>query len=88
MARKGYRIAEVALRVDDLERTAAFYQEVLGFAFHKREETVIFLEVGPLDSPLGAGGHPQLFALFHRPGQVIDRERNGFDHIAFEVSPA
>ena len=55
MARKGYRIAEVALRVDDLEGTAAFYQEVLGFAFHKREETVIFLEVGPLDSPLGAG---------------------------------
>ncbi|NKB50953.1 MAG: hypothetical protein GKR97_01805 [Rhizobiaceae bacterium] len=82
--KRSYRIAEVAIRVDDLERASAFYQEVLGFGFHHSEPGVIFLEVGPLDSPLGEVGHPQLFALFGR-GNKTDASLSTFDHIAFEI---
>ena len=77
-------IAEVALRVSDLETAQAFYEEMLGFTFHHEEPGVVFLEVGPLDTPLGRVGHPQLLALFDR-GQELDAARSTFDHIAFEV---
>ena len=79
-------IAEVAIRVNDLELMATFYQEDLGFALHKRQEDAVFLEVGPLDSPLGEAGHPQLFALFSR-GHDLHDENSVFDHIAFEIPP-
>ena len=79
-----YHIAEVALRVRDLEASAAFYQDILGFTLHKRMDQVIFLEVGALDTPLGAAGHPALLALFCRDPEV-DVARSTFDHIAFEV---
>ena len=81
---KRYRIAEIAIRVNDLEGMAAFYQEELGFVFHKRQEDAVFLEVGPLESPLGEAGHPQLFALFSRGHELRD-EYSVFDHIAFEI---
>lgn len=86
MTTKAYRIAEVGLRVRDLDGMSAFYQEVMGFAFHRSEPGVVFLEVGPQDSPLGAVGHPQLFALFGR-GNQIDPALSAFDHIAFEIDP-
>jgi catechol 2,3-dioxygenase-like lactoylglutathione lyase family enzyme len=82
--KKTYRVAEVAIRVDDLEKASAFYQDVLGFQYHHSEPGVIFLEVGPLETPLGAVGHPQLFALFGR-GTRIDQSLSTFDHIAFEI---
>ena len=79
-----FRIAEVALRVDNLERAIEFYQDFLGFKFHHNEPGVIFLEVGTLDSPLGKVGHPQLLALFGR-GQATDVSLSTLDHIAFEI---
>ena len=82
-----YQIAEVALRVTDLDKSVAFYRDVLGFALHKAMDQVVFLEVGPLDSPLGRDGHPQLLALFCRDPDV-STERSTFDHIAFEVPAA
>ena len=78
------RIAEVAIRVRDLETSRAFYEETLGFRFHVEQPGVVFLEVGPLDSPLGRAGHPQLLALFDR-GQEVDTGTSSFDHIAFEI---
>ena len=84
---KRYRIAEVAIRVNDLDGMANFYQEELGFAFHKRQEDAVFLEVGPLETPLGNAGHPQLFALFAR-GFELRNENSVFDHIAFEIDAA
>ena len=78
------RIAEVAIRVSDLEKARAFCQETLGFGFHHGEPGVLFLEVGPLDSALGSVGHPQLLALFDRR-QPVDADKSTFDHIAFEV---
>ena len=80
------RIAEVALRVRDLETSVAFYREHLGFDIHLEEPGVTFLEVGPLASPLGDVGHPQLLALFKRDME-IDETRSAFDHIAFEIEP-
>ena len=82
--KRSYRIAEVAIRVDDLQKASTFYQDVLGFEFHHSEPGVIFLEVGSLETPLGAVGHPQLFALFGR-GNNIDVSLSTFDHIAFEI---
>ena len=78
------KIAEVAIRVSDLEASRLFYQEILGFRLHREEPGIVFLEVGPLDTPLGRVGHPQLLALFDR-GQSLDASSSTFDHIAFEV---
>lgn len=77
-------IAEIAVRVSNMERSQTFYQEMLGFRFHHEEPGVVFLEVGPLETPLGRVGHPQLLALFGR-NQSLDTARSTFDHIAFEV---
>lgn len=82
--KRSYRVAEVAIRVSDLEKSSAFYRDVLGFEYHHAEPGVIFLEVGPLETPLGAVGHPQLFALFGR-GDKIDQSLSTFDHVAFEI---
>ena len=82
--KRSYRVAEVAIRVRDLEKSSVFYQDVLGLKFHHREPGVVFLEVGPLETRLGAVGHPQLFALFGR-GDKIDPKFSTFDHIAFEI---
>ena len=80
------RIAEVALRVSDLDRSVAFYCDELGFEVPKTGQNVVFLTVGPLPSPLGDAGHPQLFALFKREIE-IDAANSTFDHIAFEIDP-
>ncbi len=81
-----YRIAEVGIRVTDLETSTEFYQDMLGLTLHKSEPGVNFLELGALDSPLGAAGHPQLLALFCREME-LDIPRSSFDHIAFEIAP-
>ena len=78
------RIAEVALRVSDLKKARAFYEDFLSFTLHLELPGVVFLTVGSLESPLGAVGHPQLLALFDR-GSEIDPARSTFDHIAFEI---
>jgi catechol 2,3-dioxygenase-like lactoylglutathione lyase family enzyme len=79
------RIAEVALNVSDLKKSAEFYRQELGFRPHQELPNVIFLEIGALDSPLGDVGHPQLLALFDRV-KVIDLETSTFNHIAFEIA--
>ncbi|MEO1331276.1 MAG: VOC family protein [Pseudomonadota bacterium] len=52
-------LGEVALRVSDLTRAAAFYQDVLGLREFERFDGLVFLEVGA-----GEPGHPQVLALF------------------------
>jgi len=84
MSRVTYRVAEVAVRVADLELAVAFYRDVLGFLPHKSEPGVVFLEIGALDTPLGRGGHPQLLALF-APGEAVHVGTSSLDHIAFEI---
>ena len=83
MPRLSYSVAEVALRVSDLERSKAFYVDILGFEPHLSMENIEFLEIGALNSPLGRD-HPQLLALFKRDIK-LDQATSTFDHIAFEV---
>ena len=53
----------------------------------------MFLTIAALDSPLGRGGHPQLFALldprrhkFASDAYVgLDNQRSSLNHLAFEI---
>ena len=78
-------IAELGLRVTDLHRAVAFYQEVLGLEIVRAYPTIVFLKAGELDSPLGRGGHPQLLVLFDRKVK-LDIALTTVDHFAFEIS--
>src|SRR5512141_2189610 len=78
-------IAELGLRVTDLPRAVAFYQEVLGLEIIRAYPTMVFLKVGELDSPLGRNGHPQLLVLFDRKVK-LDIALTTVDHFAFEIS--
>ena len=78
-------IAEVGLRVKDLARMVAFYQETLGLEIVRAYPKHVFLKVGELNSPLGRGGHPQLLVLFDRDVH-LEIASTTLDHLAFEIS--
>lgn len=101
-------VAEVALNVRDLPRMRDFYRDVLGFellreASHETgvepdpdgEPTIAFLAIGPLDTPLGRHGHPQLLVLIDVRRHAFARERfaghepdrSTLNHLAFEIPP-
>ena len=92
-------VAEIVINVNEIMAMQEFYERVLGFEFFKQypetEPTIIFLKINDLDSPLGRGGHPQLFVLIdphrHPPAQKrfrgIDSGVSTFNHVAFEISP-
>ena len=84
MPRCVINIAEVGLRVKDLPKMAAFYQEMLGFEVHLTQDNVVFLKVGELASSLGEAKHPQLLALFSREVEP-DIGLSTLDHLAFEI---
>ena len=77
-------IAEVGLRVKDLPRMVAFYQEVLGLEIVRTFPKYVFMKAGELNSPLGRGGHPQLLVLFDRE-VPLDIALTTLDHLAFEI---
>lgn len=92
-------VAEIAINVNEIGRMREFYETVLGFEFfaqHPDENpTIMFLKIADLGTPLGRGGHPQLFVLIdvHRhPGAIqrfegIDVVQSTFNHVAFEIAP-
>ena len=94
------QVAEVVLNVSDLDGMKMFYQHTLGFTLHSEfpesEPTIVFLTICDVDSPLGRGGHPQLFALidaerhaFTRDNFVgIDHRTSSLNHLAFEIDEA
>jgi len=81
------RIAEIVLRVNDLEKMVTFYRDVVGLPVAHRAPDIVFLKVADLDTPLGRGGHPQLLGLVdrHRP---LDEPHSTLDHLAFEIDRA
>jgi catechol 2,3-dioxygenase-like lactoylglutathione lyase family enzyme len=93
-------VAEVVLNAHDLPAMTAFYRDVLGFRpysqFPESDPTIVFLTVADLASPLGRGGHGQLFALVDAARHVhtrdayrgIDSARSTLNHLAFEIDPA
>jgi catechol-2,3-dioxygenase len=85
MALRVMHLAEVGLRVTDLARMVAFYQEVLGLEIVRAYPQHVFLKAGALDSPLGRGGHPQLLVLFDRDVR-LEVTLTTLDHLAFEIA--
>ncbi len=93
-------VAEIVINVCDIVRMREFYEESLGFAFHSQypdsDPTIVFLTIADLDSPLGRGGHPQLFALIDAERHVntrdtyvgLDNQRSSLNHFAFEIDAA
>ena len=85
------------INVRDIATMRHFYEEIIGFRLHSQspeiEPAIIFLTIADLDSPLGRGGHPQLFALvdperhvYTRDSYVgLDHERSSLNHVAFEI---
>ena len=90
-------IAEIVVNVRDIAGMQKFYESVLGFTFHSQfpdsEPTIVFLTVADLDSPLGRGGHPQVFALIDAQRHIftrdayagLDHQRSPLNHLAFEI---
>ena len=78
-------LAEIALRVNDLDKMTRFYQEVIGLEFLESFEKTVFFRIAE-----GVEGHVQVLALFDRSGTKgysgIDSNKSTVDHIAFGIS--
>jgi catechol 2,3-dioxygenase-like lactoylglutathione lyase family enzyme len=81
-------VAHVAITVDDMERSAAWYGRVLGFERVRR-----------VDEPPGGQRHPRILVRhpssgvilgIHEPhdrsGDAFDPDRTGLDHLALTVA--
>jgi len=77
------RIGHVLLRVTDIERSKAFYRDVLGFRVAEQDP-----DHGGVFMTLGEDFHT--IDLFQHPdpqsGGPVDRARVGLGHIAFQVA--
>lgn len=77
-------LGEIALRVNDLDSSQKFYEEVIGLTLLRRFPNVAFFKIAD-----GYAGHTQVLALFdrsHLPGyKGTDAGTSTIDHIAFEI---
>nr|WBO78025.1 VOC family protein [Streptomyces sp. SBE_14.2] len=73
------RTGHVGLNVTDLDRSLAFYRDVLGFALLAEGK-----EEGRRYAFLGDGGAPVL-TLWQQAGEAYDGTRSGLHHLAFQV---
>jgi catechol 2,3-dioxygenase len=72
-------LAELGLRVNELERMRTFYQDVVGLDVFSEGPGIVFFRVaGALE------GHPQLMALFDRRTEVGPAATT-LDHFAFLI---
>ncbi len=78
-------LAEIALRVRDLDAMQRFYADVIGLDLMKRFEHAAFFRIAP-----GVLGHTQVLALFDRaaePGYQAPRAAaSTVDHLAFGIA--
>ena len=75
-------LGEVALRVNDLERSRQFYADVIGLPLLRRFEHAAFFRITD-----GYGGHTTVLALFDR--QVpVEQAHSTVDHLAFTIALA
>jgi catechol-2,3-dioxygenase len=73
-------LGEIALRVNDLQKMRAFYEDVVGLKLlNDKIPGAIFLKVAD-----AVEGHPQFLALFDRSVEV-GPERTTLDHFAFLI---
>jgi catechol-2,3-dioxygenase len=73
-------LGEVALRVNDLDRSQAFYADVIGLEFMRRFEHSAFFRIAD-----GYAGHTAILALFDRKNPVA-QEHSTVDHLAFTIA--
>ena len=78
-------IGEVALRVNDLDKSVAFYENVIQLSLMRRARTFAFFTLAP-----GFAGHTQVLALFDRSENKDDAKpaisATTLDHLAFTIS--
>src|SRR3954471_18316164 len=84
-------VGEVVVRVADLDRSIAFYRDVLGFPLIRViQDSITFMRVAD-----GVEGHTQIIGLFrnewhsNREGKTWDGaepRRSTLHHFAFEIS--
>lgn len=76
-------LGEIALRVTDLDRMQAFYEQIVGLQLMKRFPTSAFFRIAE-----GVGGHTQILALFDRGDRRFssdERPPTTLDHLAFAI---
>ena len=77
-------LAEIALRVTDLERMQEFYENVVGLELMRRFPQAAFFKIAD-----GHKGHTQIMALFDRKSQAgyqgLSADLTTVDHIAFSI---
>ncbi|GGU75023.1 hypothetical protein GCM10010260_03700 [Streptomyces filipinensis] len=74
------RLAHTGLNVTDLDRSLAFYRDVLGFALLAEGK-----EDGRRYALLGEDGGQPLVTLWQQARGAYDRDRPGLHHLAFTV---
>lgn len=77
-------LGEIALRVNDLDASQAFYEDKIGLKLMRRFEDSAFFKIAD-----GYAGHTQILALFYRAAEpnyeAPTQARTTVDHIAFTV---
>ncbi len=70
----------MALRVNDLDKSQTFYQDVIGLELMKRFDQAAFFRIAD-----GYAGHTTILALFDRQAPV-EQAKTTIDHIAFTIA--
>ncbi len=73
-------LGEVALRVNDLDKSQAFYTHVIGLELMRRFEHAAFFRIAD-----GYAGHTAILALFDRKVDV-GHAHTTLDHLAFTIA--
>jgi len=69
------QIKHIAIRTDDIEKTAAFYREAFGLKQVGTGQSGIYL----------TDGHLNIAILNFRPGVDGESMKHGVDHVGFQV---
>ena len=85
MSRKIRGLAEIALRVKNLDAMQNFYKEIVGLELMRRFDNIAIFRIAE-----GFRGHTQILGLFDRSGnddyKGLEIEKTTSDHFAFTIA--